>query len=569
MAKKISIADRIVGAVAGAQSGGEMIIRANEAHEEMQLRVEDAEERTKEALGFGDLELSMEDAQWRELTGFFGKWNFTRAGIRRMVTLSRIMYIINPLIKRAVTVQELYVWGSGVKIKAKTDELQEVLDDFFNHEKNQSVIGNSFPEREREQRNDGNTFFVLFRNKYTGAVRVRLLQIEQIEEIVFNPEDIKEPWFYKRSPASGDIIALDFEPAVFEPAYYPDILYNPTVKPKLIKGVPVRWDQPVIHVKTGGLSQMRFGLPELFSALNWATAYKAFLENFATIMKAYARVAMKLTGNAGKSGVAAAKTKLGTAIAPGNAKDTNPPPNVGSIMPLSGNVDISAVKTAGSTTGPDEARALRSMVAAGSDTPEHFFGDSDIGNFATSTTLDRPTELKMIARQNFWAGIIGIMANYVIQCSTVAPFGKLRRAGYKSQIKTDIFDGTTSIKVVGPTRNATHYSVEFPQILERNVTDRVSAVVKAVTLGGSPAEGIIPDRKVVCELLVEALGIKDGEERIGQLYPDSINQGCIDPAKKFELDKLTAMGKKELGDAALIAANAKKDQPAPSGPTGD
>lgn len=568
-----SIRDRVSGLLIGGngiklhlESSAQALREATSIAEDALIEAE-ATKIAKESLV--DLELAIDDNGWRELTTQ-NNWNFSRDGLRKMIKLSRLMYLINPLIKRAVTVQELYVWGNGCTVKAESEVVDDVIQSFLTDPKNQGVIGESWPEREREQRIDGNTFFLIFCNKFTGACRIRLLPSDQVADIIYNPEDSKETWFYKRSsyisrsPITG-------EDESYPDRYYPDINYNPRVK--LFAGpdrIPIEWGYgsiivKVLHVKTGGLSVMKFGMPELYSAMNWATAYKKLLENFATIVAAYARVALKITGNLNKKKVAASKTKLETAAsATGNTLDNNPPTNTASVFLASGGADISAVKTAHSTTGPEEARALRTMVAAGTDTPEHFFGDSDVGNLATSATLDRPTELKMVGRQNMWAYVITQILNYVILWSSIAPEGKLRAAGYRVQVSSDPFDGSVVTTVLPPDGESTEYDVTFPSILERDVVDRVRAVVQAVTLGGSAAEGIIPDRKLVAEWLIKALGEKDVEGIVELLYPNSVKQGFIDPADKLKLDEMEAQGKKDLGKAALKAADNKAKVSAPA-----
>ena len=139
------------------------------------------------------------------------------------------MYLANPLIKRAVTVQELYVWGRGVKIQGEEQAVEEVLQDFFKDPKNQCVIGASWAEREREQRIEGNTFFVFYKNPLNGTARVRLLPFDEIDTIVCNPEDSKEPWYYCRTHPLGE---EDGKQVLEEKCYYPDINYNPARKPR-------------------------------------------------------------------------------------------------------------------------------------------------------------------------------------------------------------------------------------------------------------------------------------------------------------------------------------------------
>ena len=576
------VRDRVIGAIAGGSVGAESLHTTGIMAEARQLEewsgVPTSTEialidKTKAVLesSIAELELAFEDAGWKSLGTEYGTWNFKRSTLRRIVGLSRVMYLINPLIKRAVTVQELYVWGRGVKIEGETAAVDAVLQDFFKDPKNQTVIGQAWAEREREQRIEGNTFFCFYVNPLNGSARVRVMPVDQVEDIVYNPDDSKEPWLYLRCQPSVNMEGIA---TVEERVYYPDINYNPRRRAFRSKynaeDIKIDWSVSVYHLKTGGLSSQKFGLPELFSTLNWATGYKRILENFATILAAYARMAMQVTGLPGKKGVAAAKNKLNTTVSSSNARDSNPPNTTAAWFLASGGAEIKPVKTAGSTTGPDEARALRSMVAAGSDTPEHFFGDSEIGSFATSSTLDRPTELKMVSRQTMWVGVIQVMCNKVIEWSATSYGGKLYRAGYRARVTRDPFDGANTVMVTSPKDQNTNVLIEFPNILERDVTDRVRSIVQAVTLGGSHAEGIIPDRKVVCGMLLEALGERDASRLTNILYPESVIQGFIDPDDIAQNERLAAQGKQDLGDAALQQAaaakiNAAKPTPKPSG----
>jgi hypothetical protein len=75
-------------------------------------------------------------------------------------------------------------------------------------------------------------------------------------------------------------------------------------------------------------------------------------------------------------------------------------------------------------------------------------------------------------------------------------------------------------------------------------------------LGGSTAEGIIPNRKYLCSLLIKALGEQNAELVVDKLYPKDVSQGFIDPADMTENERIAALSKKALGDAALTSADA-------------
>ncbi len=525
-----------------------------ENQELMQGILKDELDKVQENLA--DLEIALDDVGWREMHNLANNaWNWKRPSLKKMMDLSRRMYLKNPLMRRSVNVMGLYVWAQGVKIKADDPLVQEVMNDFFDHPKNMAVLTSvpAWEARDNEQSITGNTFLALWYSEETGGCRVRVLPVDQIDWIVTDPEDSKCPWYYKRVWSDGDGIKTK---------YYPDINYNPDEKPDTLSdGNPVQWDAPVYHLKTGGLADMLFGMPELYSVFDWLISYRGLLENWATIIKAYSRMAMKLTGLAGKKGIAAAKNKMNTAITQGNLRDTNAPNNTAGWMAMSGGADISAIKTAGATTSAEEGRPLKLMIAAGAGLPETFYGDSDVGNQATSTTLDRPTELKMVARQKMWMTVIQAIVDFLMLKSAQAKSGKLNKAGWTVVTTEDVFDGETILRIKEPDAIKPFVEITFPNILERNVTDRVRAVVAATTLGGSPAEGIIPDRRFVAQLLLEALGDEDVEHHLSLLYPDGEErQGYVDPREKLKIDQDEVAAKQDLSDAALDQAAVAKQQ---------
>jgi hypothetical protein len=200
------------------------------------------------------LEMALETADWRRLS-MEAEQEFSREGLRAITELARIMALKNPLIKRGVEVQRLYVWGQGWSVQAADDEINAVLTAFLDDLKNQPELSHQARgQKETELQTDGNLFFCFFPNTVTGKVRVRSIPFDEIETIICNPDDRKEPWYYKRiwtqetTTSSGAVETRQMT------AYYPDWRYNPTDKPKSIGSVAVYWDKPVYHVKVGGYS---------------------------------------------------------------------------------------------------------------------------------------------------------------------------------------------------------------------------------------------------------------------------------------------------------------------------
>jgi hypothetical protein len=258
---------------------------------------------------------------------------------------------------------------------------------------------------------------------------------------------------------------------------------------------------------------MKFGVPEVYAALDWAKAYKSFLEDWATIVRAYSRFAWNVTTKGGKAGIAAAKTKLSTTLSAASGQDTNPPPVTGASFIGTEGVGIQPIRTAGATTSAEDGRRLLLMVAATLGLPESFFGDVSVGTLATAKSLDRPTELKFKSRQSLWSDTLTAILDYVVMWAVKA--GKLKGTIVEEE------DGMPRVQLSDVDENGDPISasvqVNFPPILEHDVAASVQAIVQADTSGKV-------DDKTISRLLLQALGVDGIEAALDALYPNGASQ---------------------------------------------
>jgi len=432
------------------------------------------------------LELQLEDEGWRQIAAG-SEYEFSPSGLRKIMQLSRLMFLKNPLINRAVTLQAMYVWGQGCTVTADDEVLQATVDEFLNDPRNQAELTSHQARTMKEQDLQvlGNLFFALVDDMSTGAVVVRTIRPEEIEEIITDPEDAKSPWSYKRTwtqrKLSGQVESRT--------AYYPALGISEEARGQLQAQFPSILTTPVLHVRVGGLSDMRMGVPEVYQAIDWARAYKGFLEDWASINKALARFAWNLKTPGGQKAVAAAKTRLNTTVGSGSTlAENNPPSTTGATFVTSG-AEMTPMKTSGATTSAEEGRRLLLMVSAATGMPETFFGDVSTGNLATAKSLDRPTELKFRDRQELWKGVLQTILGYVVDRSSRAANGKMRDA-----------DPNTKAGI----------QITFPPILEHDVNQQIAAIVSAATLDGKSVAGTVP-LETVARLVLTALGVPDVE----------------------------------------------------------
>jgi hypothetical protein len=456
-----------------------------------------------------ELELAVEDRGWQRLLAL-SEQEFSRYGLQQIIKICRLYYIKNPLIRRGVSVSSNYVFGRGFEIRSDDEAENQALQEFLTDRQNSAEIGHAgMVMKEIALNTDGNLFFVLFSDPSSGRVLVRTIDALEVNEIVTDPDDHSQPWFYHRvwSQQSFDATTGVVQSALKE-AWYPALDFEPNGagRQRAIAGKPVLWDQPILHVKVGGLPKWHFGCPLVYPAIDWARAYKNFLEDWATITRSLARFTWDVQTKGGQQAINALKTALATTLGndDGTAIETNPAPTVASSFISGPGNKLTPVKTAGATTEPEQGRRVMLMVAAALGLPETFFGDATAGSLATAKSLDRPTELAFLGRQEQWREVLLRISRYALDQSGSAPNGKLREAR-KALAK----QGTIT--------------VDFPEVLEHDTETRVGAIVDGLTLKGQLVNGI--DEKTGIGLILTELGVENVQAVLDAMYP----QGKYDP----------------------------------------
>lgn len=478
-----------------------------------------------------ELELALEDDDWLRLNDS-ADTEFSREGLRRITQLARLHYLKHPLIRRAVEVKKLYVWGQGFSVRAADPQIDEVVRAFLDDEKNQAELTDHLARSQKEidRQTDGNLFFVIFTNQQTGRVRVRSIPFGQIDDVICNPEDSKEPWFYRRVWTQRTAnLSTGTPESVQRIAYYPDWQYTPVNRPDTIGGHPVEWDAPVYHVRCGGFSDWKFGVSELYSAIDWSKAYKAFVEDWLAIMRAYRRFAWQVNTKGGKRGIASAKAKLNSTFGQGGTTvETNPAPVTGSTFIGTDGNTLQPVKTAGATVSPEDGRRVLLMVMAAVGLPETFMGDASVGSLATAKSLDRPTELMMIDIQTLWKTVFGRLLKHVAHCAVKAPRGSLSGLG---QVVSEVEDNQRIERIEWNEDVNPLIDVDFPPLVVEGAKDRVAAIVSAATLDGKAQVGTLPFDALVRMILI-ALGEDDVDDIMTEMFPDGWEDDPEHPANR-------------------------------------
>lgn len=321
-------------------------------------------------------------------------------------------------------------------------------------------------------------------------------------------------------------------------------------------------------MKSGGLSKWLYGLSEVYSALAWAGAVKDYLEDWLSMNRSLARFAWNLETKGGQQAVEQFQKVISTGLGiGGTSAETNPPPVTGSTFITGPGNKLEPIKTSGATSNPEQGRRILLMVAAAFGLPETFFGDASTGSLATAVSLDRPTELKFMARQEQWREALQTIIGFVVTKSLTAPGGKLREACVNGHTPRVIFmrpvrkdHGVTIWEAEQPPKQGDIViNIKFPSVLEHDVNQRVSAIIQAATLGGFTCAGTM-DMKTVALQLMHELGIEDPEVVFDAMYQDYdptefANDPTADAALAAQQDtpppRITKPG---MSEARLLAA---------------
>jgi len=526
-----------------------------------------------------ELELALEDRGWKRQLAI-GDMEFSRYGLQQIILFCRLYRIKNPIIQRGILVGAYYVFGRGVEVSSDDDAANQVLQDFFDDPRNAAELGHSaLCAKEASLYTDGNIFWTFFSDPNDGTTQVRTIDPIEIEEIICNPDDHAQPWFYHRrwTKQNFDIRTGNILP---EPAelWYVDLRYD---GPKVteIKGKPVAMDPkthayiPVLHRKDGGLEKWHFGLPRAYAALDWARAYKSRLEDYATIARALARFAWGIETQGGQPAIAAFKQTLATTL--GNNTDMieqNPPPTVASTWITGPGNKLTPMNTAGRQANPEEGRRLAHMAYMVFGLPETFFADVSVGTLATATSLDRPTQLKFMRDQESWAENLKIIGMEVLKRSATAANGKLREV-YKDRKVTFHM---TPARVHGETmwfheaaakpKDAGRVTVDvkFPAILEGDIPARVGAIVEAMTLNGFDPTGI--DIRTGLGLLMTELGVEDAQGVLEEQLPEAQYKAIINRIALLKAQQEQAMAPPPTPGGEVPAVGAPPHAPMPRKP---
>jgi hypothetical protein len=503
-----------------------------------------------------DLELMLEDRGWQRL-GLWADQQFSRRGLENSARLCRAMAIANPLIRRGKNLRTAYVWGSGVEVQARAtggedgqQDVNAVVQGFLDDRDVRKVLwgAQARETNERTLGTDGNLFAALFTAPRTGSVLPRLVPLEEISDIIKNPEDRTEPWFYKRVTTGADGGQVT--------SYHPDVDFQPTsgraqfrsrqsgqdalpwnIGDQTMEPGEILWDAPMLHMKVNGLGGWDFGIGDAFASIAWARAYKEFLEDWAKLIKALSRFAWRATSSKNSAAQRAADRINARTPRTDEAGGTRGVLNqsiAGQTAAMVG-VDLEAIPKTGATIDSESGKPLAALIAAGMDVPlTQLLCDPGLtGARAVAETLDRPTELMAGMRRDAWGEFLDRLLGYVIDAAVRAPQGALKgKVGRDEWGRTVVtLDGETerTIEVSWPDLSETSIDVLTNAIASADSLELLPPLTVAKMLLAALHQYVVDPDEILEQITDEAGNFLPPARAVGQAAVDAFNRG-EDPA---------------------------------------
>ena len=485
-----------------------------------------------------DLERALVEPGWIRMLAQ-AQIEFAAENLNQLRDICRLHAIKNPLIKRGLGLRSAYVWGSGVEITARANgreageqDVQAVVNAFLTDPGNQRAV--TGPEARDQLETfglgtEGEVFLVCFTLPVTGQVSVRTISPDEIADVVCNPDDASEPWFYLRRWTEDRFDTATATHKISQrEQFYPCIDYQPKFRPAKLGPIPVKWDSPVLHVAVNRPRGWKRGIPDSYAAIDWARGYKEFLEDWARLMKSLSRYAWKAT----VPGKAAGQARAKIAQAPGVNEITGQPNAAGATVILSPEAALEAISKSGATIDAESGRPLAMMVASALAVPVTMLlaDPGQVGARATAETLDRPTELEMTQRRDLWGAVYLRLIRYVIACSARAPKGLLQ-----GKVTVDEYGRETTI-LAGDTDQTV--DVVWPELADTDPAAMVKAITEAAGVGVIPPE-------VLLRLFLTAFGVRN---------TDALVEAMVDEDGKFIWPTPAPMGGQGGEASALVRA---------------
>ncbi len=398
----------------------------------------------------------------------------------------------DPLMGRAVQLIRDYTFGRGVTWRAADERVKKVVERFWKDKSNR-ILSRAEGQWELSERLQlaGEVFPIFFVNRFDGTVKMRVIEPEEIEQVVTDPEDYATRLYYLRTWTKREYNWTSKSWGGGETKR--DLIPDWDTKPPTYSSVGDDKTYICAHqikINSHGLR----GVPLYFRVIPWVKAYKGFMEDRATLTLAAATFAFKQKIKGAASAVVRMVQQWGNYDAArrygsGSGKERREGAQTlvenDAVNLEQFNVDTKA------NNAYQDGRMIRQQVSAGTGiTEQNLTGDPSVANLASATQMEGPMLKMFESWQQLWHDAFVDILNFVVDMA-------IAYGGLPANVDRTI-------------------EVDFPPIVSKDLPVVVTAVAALITAQVAAKQTYVSARRLATYIL-QAFGENDVEKALAEI----------------------------------------------------
>ena len=461
--------------------------------------IEEAVKQLKETSGpyFDELLLSIQNYQVSPI--------ITEEMRKGKVAESRYMYIYDPMVQYIIELWTDFGFGQKPDVIPREKSAQALWSAFWDDPNNQYLLGErTIQNTSNKLLIDGELFFIFFISRNTGKVIVRMIDTEQMLDIVKMPGDNIVPLYWHRTGTLNTV----YQPSQTEDdIYYLDAhkwvvcestdeigklkKYLDTVDRRdYVIASEIKNDTDVIAMQVAYRKFEDRGWPLLSASSPWIKTYSDFLRWRAAVQAASASVVEKIKAKTGQRGIDSIKSAIQSSLTSSGYNERNPSTSPGSVWFENEAVNREwMVRPTGAAEAQDDGSAIMSQAGLGGKIFPHWLGRGESFRLATATAMEAPVYRSFHRYQAFWSSVWRDMLKIIIHADKLYSPSPINISSIDADVNTDA-------------------------IINTELTDITEMMVRVADLGG-----IVDDQSIIN---TEYQLIKSGLQTLGVPDIDTI-----------------------------------------------
>ena len=511
------------------------------------------------ATRLGQTERELDLMGWHVLDYFSGQpQELTHQTRRKWAQKSRYAWMNDPMAGAAVDLMNDFTFGRGVpKPSAKDEEVQNVLDEFWDDPDNQLVLTSYQAQVQlgTDLTLQSNLFLLMFEGD-DGKVKLGLLNHDDVFDAVRDPDNRlrvlyyvakkrKQEWDFDHDAPKLDLTSVQEQTK----SYYYDHWQNVEQAQEERRSIPKppkgkRGEGRVYHIVINKGMEQVFGVPTMQRTLRWFGAYNDFMKSRVDMTKAAAAFIMqrKIKGTESQLTKMASRALTRRSDLAGSLYEGQDavaaPVAPGSMANVNENASLEPLKlSSGGGEAATDAEMLRAQVSAATRFPQHYYGDAGSANLATATAMELPVLKAVEARQEVFEGAIRwaldrVIENAVdtghldpnVQTEPEATPESEQPPEQPSLSLVQAHEGKAADEAT--TERDLSYEFGMPSPLRRMMTDLVAACAQIAQVFDPNNTNIELSRVLLTIALGEGLEVQEPGDVVERVFPEDY----VDPA---------------------------------------